>query len=997
MIKNLAKRAKRWAILRAIFCDLKGDWETQMGSRFKIVSTGGGWSKIVRLQQPNSKQTGQGNDYRPGKFSTNSDFRHNKYSAHAYYKRYEQNSTLKRRSFNSQSSMSTLHYASTNINHQKSTITTLIPYPHASPNQRSTSNKNNSNNWEQYTNPSPILTLLQPHQLSSLPLPTNQQLNMNKNKNNHLQPSKQTNMTMNNANPRQYPNTATPTQSPHSNNIHLIQHPTRFPHPIWKSYIDSNPWTFASPPTDTQPLIPEPLPLPPDPTHHRWRGRCYNCLHIGHDQNTCTRLERTCAKCWTTGHEARACTYAPQTTQPPFDPLMPRGNLGDEKMPKDRPEKVMVFIPETNQMQRDATDMLRAVVIDARLREIHSLHILQSVLMATCATPFPFPISKINGQQYLLLLPPGIDRETFLSAHAGHLKETGYIAFPWSQSVNGKPLQMKFKVWVELRGMSPCSYTIEHLLRAAGSFGIVLEHGPMANVTSLEKMRAVVAVPSLSLVPQYAAVWVRGIIRDVQVVVHAWIEEPIPLNIQPDTTPPQAFFDQVRGATTNHPSGDSDTANPSDRLTINFDTLYNIWSSTAAGPERQKIESVISGSPLFKARQGIPTAEPLNLTPSASAKPALRDEEKQIQLEMTTPTKIGQIRMPVQRQNSINGGPIIVQSTDDTATNVPAQAGHISALQKVPETFLGPEALALTLIGSEKDQDPISPIQAGELILRTIQQGPTIEAQSDNDSPINSPTNLSCRGGPGPFHSNGTIDVGLYPMEFTGGVPLPSTVDPGSGAPPDPNPSELTNQQGLRIDSDSNVGDDEMDYEQQVNTDGEKKKNQADNTTAGDSSDSDGRPKKVAKGDTPTPRRSRRVAENPRPKNYTPKKTRQRREASGLTNNSESNSKAQLGAITQALQDEMVAAHPLSENTIREVNQYCGTHLVNQLIPTQGAADNHAIRTAMAEDFDMDNESILKSLEYDPGEDAFTDEDEELEEEEPQEEEPEEEPLDNSD
>lgn len=145
-------------------------------------------------------------------------------------------------------------------------------------------------------------------------------------------------------------------------NIHLIQQPIRFPQPIWKSYIDNNPWTFTTPantPSNHEniPIPPQALPLPPDPKLREWRGRCYNCLDLGHDQNDCPSQERTCAKCWQTGHEARMYNYSPVSKPSTFDPLVPRGNLGDKEMPKNRPNMSMCFVPETNQMQHNSSEM----------------------------------------------------------------------------------------------------------------------------------------------------------------------------------------------------------------------------------------------------------------------------------------------------------------------------------------------------------------------------------------------------------------------------------------------------------------------------------------------------------------------------------------------------------------------------------------------------------------------------------------------------------------
>lgn len=177
-------------------------------------------------------------------------------------------------------------------------------------------------------------------------------------------------------------------------------------------------------------------------------------------------------------------------------------------MPKNHPKMAMVFVPQTIQMQQDKCKLQRGIVIDSRLRDVHNLNILQSILMATYATPFHFLITSINTTQYLFLMPLGINRDVFLTAYTVHLRDMGFIAFPWSPSVNGSPLEMKFKVWVSLKGMSLCSWTVKHLLRVTGSFGIVLHHASLACVLSHANMRAFVAVLDLELVPQNTTIWV---------------------------------------------------------------------------------------------------------------------------------------------------------------------------------------------------------------------------------------------------------------------------------------------------------------------------------------------------------------------------------------------------------------------------------------------------------------------------------------------------------
>lgn len=268
--------------------------------------------------------------------------------------------------------------------------------------------------------------------------------------------------------------------------------------------MDQNLWQFShfQQANNDQTELLEPLPLPPDPNSVKWRGRCYNCLQFGHKQNECKATERVCAKCWGSGHEAKFCTVPPQPKRARFDPLQPRGNLGEALLPPNRPKVTNVYIPETNQMIIDAQHLHRAIVIDSRLKANHTMEIVQSVLMAVCKSDFPFPLTHMSGTQYLLLLPLGSDHHHFLLSYDKPLQDLGYVSYPWSPAINGYPMWLKYKVWIELHKMSPQMWTIDHLIAAASSFGIVLEHVAMHTVSSLEKMMVVVAVPDLNSNPE---------------------------------------------------------------------------------------------------------------------------------------------------------------------------------------------------------------------------------------------------------------------------------------------------------------------------------------------------------------------------------------------------------------------------------------------------------------------------------------------------------------
>lgn len=231
-----------------------------------------------------------------------------------------------------------------------------------------------------------------------------------------------------------------PTQTPNLHTQHPYpQPPQRYQAPPWKHFMDHNPWQFTqfqNPPAESDDEH-TPLPLPPNPADPKWRHRCYNCLKRGHEQNECKAPERVCAKCWESGHEAKTCSQPPQQQKKArFDPLQPRGNMGEAALPPNRPQVANVFIPETTQMLVDAQHLNRAIVIDARLKTNHTTEIVQAVLMVVCKSDFPFPLTHMSGTQYMLLLPPGSDRHRFLLSYDKPLQDLGYVSYPWSPAIN---------------------------------------------------------------------------------------------------------------------------------------------------------------------------------------------------------------------------------------------------------------------------------------------------------------------------------------------------------------------------------------------------------------------------------------------------------------------------------------------------------------------------------------------------------------------------------
>ncbi|KAF3333369.1 hypothetical protein FCM35_KLT01060 [Carex littledalei] len=388
----------------------------------------------------------------------------------------------------------------------------------------------------------------------------------------------------------------------------------------WRFYMDHNPWT--TPPPQSGPNLPLPpnplssgpnplnsashpaLPLPPNPTAPEWRNRCYNCLEVGHDQNDCLSEDRVCARCWMKGHQARDCGHSMLAKRQRFDPLQPRGNLGDSLLPPNRPHATFVYIPTTPFIQRTNSELSNAVVIDTRLNPYHHADSLQSLIMAACKSEIPYPLTHLADTRYILMLPVGQDRSTFINNHYANLCKLGLVAYPWSMGIDAAAQCLKFRVWIELKNLSPQQWNLDHLIPAISTFGVVLEHSPMQNVRSVEKMMAVIAIPDLANIPLHVFMWEKGMLRDIQLKVHSWMEDPIIASPAMDTTPPLLVFDEVRRDNLLALSDATSNRGGKEIITIEFDTLFSIWAALPAGDKKKKeIETHLRCSPLFEVRE----------------------------------------------------------------------------------------------------------------------------------------------------------------------------------------------------------------------------------------------------------------------------------------------------------------------------------------------------------------------------------------------------------
>lgn len=90
-----------------------------------------------------------------------------------------------------------------------------------------------------------------------------------------------------------------------------------------------------------------------------------------------------------------------------------------------------------------------------------------------------------------------------------------------------------------------------------------------------------------------------------------------------DPTPHTKFFEQVCYNFTSLASGGPNFINASDRLLVDFETLFTVWASLDKGIEKDKIGKVLNKSPLFEARRGSSSQNTTGFIPTPLSHPWL--------------------------------------------------------------------------------------------------------------------------------------------------------------------------------------------------------------------------------------------------------------------------------------------------------------------------------------------------------------------------------------
>lgn len=623
-------------------------------------------------------------------------------------------------------------------------------------------------------------------------------------------------------------------------------------------------------------------------------------------------------------------------------------------MPPNRPKLAVVFVPETAQMQHDTTQFLRAIIIDARLKPNHSVHTIQSVLMNVCQSKYPFPLTHLAGPQYILMTPVGIDRHAFLKAHGKALQDLGYVTYPWTPAMGGTTLRPKYKVWVELKRMPPQAWNVHTLMHAVGSFGALIDHTLMTNVRSLERMMAVVGVPDLEWVPQSTMIWVKGVARTIDIEVHGWIEESLPIAPALDCTPSQAVFEKIRQDNQMAISAIGDNMEGKEVILVEFNTIVAVWQNLQEGPRKDDIGKIVKASPHYaswaKANVGpalpVATLPPIQTSANPPTPYTSLSKGETTPLDESSPVITGQgwprsTSNPVLHCSSSNSAPPLF-SADIPTHGAPSEVTpkstenpltdkdplhNSSDIEQDTQVSNSPKSPSEFLDHSDRRMGPFIPVEP-DPIHRPWLYGParpnTVHvdvsaAQNPNwveqTNPVSSDSDWE------PYHEYEkelglrTLDGKLFTkirareaakMTIQGSENMETQAEPDNHPDNEPAPGEIISNQFSPLQSFPENSDPNP---PQV----------ADPTPKPTPAKKGRKPKQREKRTPVDLRRSARISERPEKSYASPKNPKKARGPPPEPLNAE-----RQANLIRALQDETLAAKPLEDRIVAEVSAYCG-------------------------------------------------------------------------
>lgn len=285
-------------------------------------------------------------------------------------------------------------------------------------------------------------------------------------------------------------------------------------------------------------------------------------------------------------------------------------------------------------------------------------------------------------------------------------------------------------------------------MHAVGSFGAVINHTPLNNVKSFEKMVVLVGVPKLELVPQKTEVWIKGVAREVGIGVLGWIEEPLPQIPPLDTTPKEDFFAKVTRDNMQALARMGEVKDDREVITVDYQTLLAVWKNMEPGhPKKESLGATLKASPFFpindKGVQGeLKGNSPAKTNAPKPPKLSWKEKGKSIQGEGSIPNATGEEDAPRTGQENLTvGGLLSINDNADRAqgtVHTPSRVeGTVNSPQNLDSTKSKPPNSSQISLGLAFESPiGISPVLIAPLSgPKETSINPTEETQMQTDQP----------------------------------------------------------------------------------------------------------------------------------------------------------------------------------------------------------------------------------------------------------------------
>lgn len=136
-------------------------------------------------------------------------------------------------------------------------------------------------------------------------------------------------------------------------------------------------------------------------------------------------------------------------------------------------------------------------------------------------------VSELSGSRFLIMLPKGLDPDTFINATPHAAWDDGLSFQPWSPLEDTNISIPSYKVLLTIVGLPPHLFKEKYMSLAMARFGVFLGSVAPEKPSSLSNWMVAVGVYDLTLIPPEIAIHIGGMIHTARLHILAWDRTPL--------------------------------------------------------------------------------------------------------------------------------------------------------------------------------------------------------------------------------------------------------------------------------------------------------------------------------------------------------------------------------------------------------------------------------------------------------------------------------------